>query len=210
MHAAINSGSMVRATLSYSRQNPVCVSSCCRRSTALRRIGTAVIALLGVRTPMIARWAHEGKLTPLRTSGDHRRYSRADIRRILTDEMTPHDAQQQLAEDAARPYNQGWSIRQVAERQQLRRHAPIFANTSSREAAGEIQPETEHRIREGHPLDSKKGLTAAQRQALCLKTPTRVNGKLFTRPQPAGGCGGRRPPTSGVPGGRPPGQTLWS
>jgi excisionase family DNA binding protein len=62
-----------------------------------------VAALFGVRTATIARWAREGKLTPLRTPGGHRRYSRADIRRLLADETTPNDAQQ-LAEDAARLY----------------------------------------------------------------------------------------------------------
>jgi excisionase family DNA binding protein len=69
--------------------------------------------LLGVRTTTIARWAREGKLTPLRTPGGHRRYNRADIRQLLADETTPSDAQQ-VAEDAARLYDQGWSIRQVA------------------------------------------------------------------------------------------------
>jgi excisionase family DNA binding protein len=65
-----------------------------------------VADLLGVRTSTIARWARGGKLTPLRTPGGHRRYSRAEIRRLLTNE-TPRDAQQQLAEDAARLYDQG-------------------------------------------------------------------------------------------------------
>jgi excisionase family DNA binding protein len=75
-----------------------------------------VADLLGVRTSTIARWAREGKLTPLRTPGGHRRYSRAAIRRLLADEATPSDAHQQLVEDAARLYDQGWSIRQVAEK----------------------------------------------------------------------------------------------
>jgi excisionase family DNA binding protein len=74
-----------------------------------------VAALFGVRTATIARWAREGKLTPLRTPGGHRRYSRADIRRLLADEATPDDVRQ-LAEDAGRLYDQGWSIRQVAEK----------------------------------------------------------------------------------------------
>ncbi|MGI5233744.1 helix-turn-helix domain-containing protein [Actinoallomurus sp. CA-142502] len=73
-----------------------------------------VAELFGVRTTTIARWAREGKLSPLRTPGGHRRYSRADIRRILAEEATPHEAERQLAEDAVRLYNQGWSIRQVA------------------------------------------------------------------------------------------------
>ncbi|GAA4484469.1 hypothetical protein GCM10023191_007670 [Actinoallomurus oryzae] len=73
-----------------------------------------VAELFGVRTTTIARWAREGKLSPLRTPGGHRRYSRADIRRILAEEATPHEAEQQIAEDAVRLYAQGWSIRQVA------------------------------------------------------------------------------------------------
>ncbi|MGI5224751.1 helix-turn-helix domain-containing protein [Actinoallomurus sp. CA-142502] len=73
-----------------------------------------VAELFGVRTTTIARWAREGKLSPLRTPGGHRRYSRADIRRILAEEATPREAAQQIAEDAVRLYNQGWSIRQVA------------------------------------------------------------------------------------------------
>jgi excisionase family DNA binding protein len=75
-----------------------------------------VADLLGVRAATIARWAREGKLTPLRTPGGHRRYSKTDIRRLLTDEATPSEAQQELATDAARLYQQGWSIRQVAEK----------------------------------------------------------------------------------------------
>jgi excisionase family DNA binding protein len=75
-----------------------------------------VAELLGVRTATIARWAREGKLTPLRTPGGHRRYSKADICRLLADEATPSEAEQELATDAARLYQQGWSIRQVAEK----------------------------------------------------------------------------------------------
>ncbi|GAB2804431.1 hypothetical protein GCM10027176_06730 [Actinoallomurus bryophytorum] len=43
-----------------------------------------VAAIFGVRTPTIARWAREGRLTPLRTPGGHRRYSRAAVRDVLT------------------------------------------------------------------------------------------------------------------------------
>jgi excisionase family DNA binding protein len=75
-----------------------------------------VAELLGVHTATIARWAREGKLTPLRTPGGHRRYSRADIRRLLVDEATPSEAEQESATDVARLYDQGWSIRQVAEK----------------------------------------------------------------------------------------------
>lgn len=75
-----------------------------------------VAELFGVRPPTIARWAREGKLTPFLTPGGHRRYSRTSIQRLLRGEAAPSEAERQLAEDAARLYDQGWSIRQVAER----------------------------------------------------------------------------------------------
>jgi DNA-binding transcriptional MerR regulator len=72
--------------------------------------------MFGVRTATLARWAREGKLTPLLTPGSHRRYSRSEICRILTQDQTygTADAERQQAEDAVRLYQQGWSIRQVA------------------------------------------------------------------------------------------------
>ena len=39
-----------------------------------------------------------------------------DIRRLLGDGATPSATEQELASDAARLYDQGWSIRQVAEK----------------------------------------------------------------------------------------------
>lgn len=75
-----------------------------------------VAEIFGVRTTTIARWAREGKLTPMRTPGGHRRYSRAGIRDVLERESAPEDTERVIAEDAARLYAQGWSIRQVAER----------------------------------------------------------------------------------------------
>jgi excisionase family DNA binding protein len=75
-----------------------------------------VADLFGVRTSTIAQWAREGKLTPLRTPGGHRRYSRRQIRELLAEDAAPDHAVQQLAEDAVRLYGQGWSIRQVAEK----------------------------------------------------------------------------------------------
>jgi excisionase family DNA binding protein len=68
-----------------------------------------VAELFGVRPPTIARWAREGKLTPFLTPGGHRRYSRAGIQRLLKGEAAPSEAERQLAEDAARLYDQGWS-----------------------------------------------------------------------------------------------------
>jgi excisionase family DNA binding protein len=74
-----------------------------------------VAEIFDVRTATIARWAREGRLSPVRTPGGHRRYPRAAILRLLAaDEPDPEETL--LAQDAARLYEQGWSIRQVAER----------------------------------------------------------------------------------------------
>lgn len=75
-----------------------------------------VAEIFGVRTPTIARWAREGRLTPLRTPGGHRRYTRAGIRELLGREAPLDASERRIAEDAARLYAQGWSIRQVAAR----------------------------------------------------------------------------------------------
>lgn len=75
-----------------------------------------VAEIFGVRTTTIARWAREGRLTPLRTPGGHRRYSREAVVRLLAKDATPDEADRQWAEDAARLYDQGWSICQVAEK----------------------------------------------------------------------------------------------
>jgi excisionase family DNA binding protein len=72
-----------------------------------------VAELFGVRTTTIARWAREGRLSPLRTPGGHRRYSRASLRALLADGRA---AGEPAADDAVRLYEQGWSIRQVAQR----------------------------------------------------------------------------------------------
>lgn len=75
-----------------------------------------VAEIFGVRTPTIARWAREGRLTPVRTPGGHRRYTRAGIRELLGQEAPLDASERRLAEDAIRLYEQGWSIRQVAAR----------------------------------------------------------------------------------------------
>jgi excisionase family DNA binding protein len=75
-----------------------------------------VAELFGVRPATIARWAREGKLAPLRTPGGHRRYSRQGIRQLLAEVTQPNDDERKLAEDAARLYEQGWTIRQIAEK----------------------------------------------------------------------------------------------
>lgn len=77
-----------------------------------------VAAIFGVRPATIARWAREGRLSPLLTPGGHRRYRPADIREVL-DAAEPAGEpteEQRMAEDAARLYEQGWTIRQVAVR----------------------------------------------------------------------------------------------
>jgi excisionase family DNA binding protein len=70
--------------------------------------------LFGVRTPTIARWAREGKLKAFLTPGGHRRYRRSDIRELLATQADPD--LERMTRDAIRMYDQGWSIRQVAER----------------------------------------------------------------------------------------------
>jgi excisionase family DNA binding protein len=73
-----------------------------------------VADIFGVRTSTIAQWAREGKLTPLRTPGGHRRYTRSDVEEALA--ARADAAVRLVAEEAARLYEQGWSIRQVAGR----------------------------------------------------------------------------------------------
>ena len=74
-----------------------------------------VAALFGVRPTTIARWARMGRLQPLLTPGGHRRYCASDLRELLgQEEFSP--AQQQFEQDAVRLYEQGWNIRQVAQR----------------------------------------------------------------------------------------------
>jgi excisionase family DNA binding protein len=69
--------------------------------------------LLGVRTVTIARWARDGLLKPaVRTPGGHRRYRRGEVV-ALRDAAAAGG--RGFEEDAARLYDQGWSIRRVAE-----------------------------------------------------------------------------------------------
>lgn len=72
-------------------------------------------AMFGVRTAALARWARIGRLPALLTLGGHRRYRPSDLRRLLDLENTS-PAQSQLERDAVRMYQEGWSIRQVADR----------------------------------------------------------------------------------------------
>ncbi|GLY81704.1 helix-turn-helix domain-containing protein [Actinoallomurus iriomotensis] len=72
-----------------------------------------VAEIFGVRTTTIARWARDGILTALATPGGHRRYRRTDITAKL--ESAGSADPQRNARDAVRLYEQGWSIRRVAE-----------------------------------------------------------------------------------------------
>jgi len=73
-----------------------------------------VAELFDVRTTTIARWARAGRLSSQRTLGGQRRYSRDEVWQLLAEQDQPKEVRQQLEEDAARLYDQGWNIRQVA------------------------------------------------------------------------------------------------
>jgi hypothetical protein len=75
-----------------------------------------VAMLFGVRTATVARWAREGKLRPLLTPGGHRRYLRSEAESILGSADSGDEPQEGMEQDAVRLYEQGWSIRQVADR----------------------------------------------------------------------------------------------
>lgn len=76
-----------------------------------------VAELFGVRTTTIARWVREGRLPSMLTPGGHRRYRLRHVRALL-DRTKPDESEldRRTAEDAVRLYDQGWSIRQVAEK----------------------------------------------------------------------------------------------
>lgn len=69
----------------------------------------------GVRTTTIARWARDGRLPSFTTPGGHRRYRVGHVRALL-DRNEPAEPYARAAEDAVRLYDQGWSIRQVADK----------------------------------------------------------------------------------------------
>jgi excisionase family DNA binding protein len=75
-----------------------------------------VAELLGVRTATVARWARNGLLkAAIETPGGHRRYRRGEVLVLREANSTgPSAEERQLAEDAARLYGQGWSVRRVA------------------------------------------------------------------------------------------------
>ncbi|WP_425550939.1 helix-turn-helix domain-containing protein [Actinoallomurus oryzae] len=75
-----------------------------------------VAAMFGVSVATLATWARDGAVPYVPTLGGHRRYRRADIRALLEKRNTADPARTEMEEDAVRLYEQGWSIRQVAER----------------------------------------------------------------------------------------------
>ena len=48
-------------------------------------------SFLGVSNPTLRRWDREGKLIAFRTSGNHRRYTLAQLRRFLQGTPAPKD-----------------------------------------------------------------------------------------------------------------------
>ncbi|WP_285572976.1 helix-turn-helix domain-containing protein [Actinoallomurus iriomotensis] len=72
-----------------------------------------VAEMFGVRTTTIARWARDGILSAVATPGGHRRYRRAEITAALRSVRSSE--RRRTEQDAVRLYDQGWSIRRVAE-----------------------------------------------------------------------------------------------
>lgn len=96
--------------------------------------------MFGVAPTTIARWAREGKLAPLYTPGGHRRYRLGRLKELLSEAGVERP---QWEQDAARLYDQGRSIRQVAEKfdcgyAQMRR--VLRANTTLRPRGGKSGP----------------------------------------------------------------------
>jgi predicted site-specific integrase-resolvase len=75
-----------------------------------------VAEMFGVRTTTIARWSRLGVLEPMRTPGGHRRYRLGDVRKIHGRKPEGDVDRKELELDAARLYDQGWSIRKVSEK----------------------------------------------------------------------------------------------
>lgn len=76
-----------------------------------------VAEIFGVRTTTIARWARAGDLAFQLTPGGHRRYRAETVRAFLKCQgVSIPEERERLEQDAVRLYEQGWSIRQVAEK----------------------------------------------------------------------------------------------
>jgi excisionase family DNA binding protein len=77
-----------------------------------------VARICGVGPVTVGRWARDGVLKAFTTTpGGQRRFRRADVQALVqAAEYGISPERRQLEEDAIRLYDQGWSIRQVAER----------------------------------------------------------------------------------------------
>lgn len=95
-----------------------------------------VAELFGVSVRTITMWVKAGRLkSDAMTPGGQRRYRMGNIRTHLESLSTPADLEQERLElDAVRLYEQGWTIRQVADkfdypystmRRILRRHTAL-------------------------------------------------------------------------------------
>lgn len=94
--------------------------------------------LFGVRPAVLARWSREGRITPVYTPGAHRRYSRSQLTRILSESSESSD-EPEWVDDAVLLYKEGRSIRQIAAkldsgygtvRRHLQRHLLLRNRTS--------------------------------------------------------------------------------
>jgi excisionase family DNA binding protein len=72
--------------------------------------------LFGVRPTTLARWVRAGRLSAMSTPGGHRRYRAWEIQAAI--DGTPGDETDTSInnDDVVRLYDQGWSIREVAEK----------------------------------------------------------------------------------------------
>ena len=53
-----------------------------------------VAALFRVDPKTVTRWANEGKLSPMRTLGGHRRYSTSEVRNLMGDRNLMEESKQ--------------------------------------------------------------------------------------------------------------------
>jgi excisionase family DNA binding protein len=71
---------------------------------------------LGVTVTTLAQWARAGRLPAAYTPGGHRRYRLADVQTLQAEREQKVPEPKKWKSDAVRLYEQGWSIRQVAQR----------------------------------------------------------------------------------------------
>jgi excisionase family DNA binding protein len=76
-----------------------------------------VAALFGVNVSTLGVWARADELPSVRTPGGHRRYRSDDVKKLLSNRQPERSPERmEMEEDAVRLYEEGWSIRQVAQR----------------------------------------------------------------------------------------------